>query len=107
MSDDIDHIDQRHLDAIADADVRAWVDGPGQPTDRVSEDIRELVREMDRANNEPGRVRGRPIPLEPPASEQLERLTMPVGLTTSGKDTSTPPAGRTRSRSRRPASPPS
>ena len=33
-------------DAIAEADLRAWVDGPGQPTDRVPEDIRELVREM-------------------------------------------------------------
>jgi 3-oxoadipate enol-lactonase len=65
-------------DAIADADVRAWVDGPGQPPDRVPEDIRELVREMDRALNEPGVVRGRPVPMRPPASEQLERLTMPV-----------------------------
>ena len=65
-------------DAIADADVRAWVDGPGQPADRVPHDIRELVREMDRAINEPGRVRGRSIRLQPPAAEQLDRLTMPV-----------------------------
>ena len=64
--------------AIADADVRAWVDGPGQPADRVPEDIRELVREMDRAINEPGRESGRPIPLQPPASERLDALTMPV-----------------------------
>ena len=63
---------------IADADVRAWVDGPGQPADRVHEDIRELVREMDRALNEPGRVRGRPSPARPPAAERLDRLTMPV-----------------------------
>jgi pimeloyl-ACP methyl ester carboxylesterase len=69
--------------AIAEADVRAWVDGPGQPSDRVPEDIRELVREMDRAINEPGRVTGRPIPLLPPASERLDRLTMPV-LAVSG-----------------------
>ena len=65
-------------DAIADADVRAWVDGPGQPADRVPEDIRELVREMDRAINEPGRVRGTPVPADPPASQRLDRLTMPV-----------------------------
>ena len=65
-------------DAVADADVRAWVDGPGQSPERVPGDIRELVREMDLAINEPGRLQGRPIPLEPPASEQLERLTMPV-----------------------------
>lgn len=66
------------LEAMAEADVRAWVDGPGQPTDRVPHDIRELVREMDRAIREPGRVRGRPLPLQPPPSEQLERLTMPL-----------------------------
>ena len=65
-------------DAIAEADVRAWVDGPGQPPDRVPAEIRELVREMDRAINEPGRVTGRPIPMAPPASERLDRLTMPV-----------------------------
>lgn len=67
--------------AIADADVRAWVDGPGQPPDRVPDDIRELVREMDRAIEEgllEGGDRGMPIPLDPPASAQLERLTMPV-----------------------------
>ncbi len=35
-------------EVIADLDVRAWVDGPGQPADRVPAEIRELVREMDR-----------------------------------------------------------
>ena len=75
---ELDRIGERFdLDALADAEVRAWVDGPGQPPDRVPEDIRELVREMDRAimANEPY---GPPIPLEPPAAEQLGRLTMPV-----------------------------
>jgi 3-oxoadipate enol-lactonase len=65
-------------DAIADFDVRLWVDGPGQPTDRVPEDIRELVREMDREVNAPGRASGRPQPMKPPASERLDRLTMPL-----------------------------
>ena len=73
-------------DAIADLDVRAWVDGPGQPVDRVPSDIRELVREMDRAANAPGRVRGRPIQLDPPASERLDRLTMPVLAVVGGLD---------------------
>ena len=41
-------------------------------------DSRELVREMDRAISEPGRVRGQPQRRQPPPSEQLERLTMPV-----------------------------
>ncbi len=79
IEDELDEIVQTgDPDAVAEADVRAWVDGPGQPPDRVPEDIRELVREMDRAINEPGRIRGRSIRLQPPASQQLERLTMPV-----------------------------
>jgi pimeloyl-ACP methyl ester carboxylesterase len=73
-------------DAIADLDVRAWVDGPGQPSSRVPSDIRELVREMDRANNAPGRIKGRPIYLDPPASERLERLTMPILAVAGGLD---------------------
>jgi hypothetical protein len=43
--------------------------------------FRELVREMDRAHNEPGIVRGRPVPLRP--SDQvvvLEHEGMRVGL---------------------------
>jgi pimeloyl-ACP methyl ester carboxylesterase len=33
---------------------------------------------MDRAIAEPGRVVGRPIPLEPPAIERLESVSVPV-----------------------------
>ena len=66
------------LEAMVEADVRAWVDGPGQPADRVPLDIRELVREMDLAIRKAGPVRGRPLPIQPPPSEQLERLTLPV-----------------------------
>ena len=65
-------------DAYADFCVRLWVDGPGQPADRVPEDIRELVRDMCRELAEPGRVWGQPIPLDPPAAGRLDGLTMPV-----------------------------
>ena len=44
----------------------------------MPEEIRELVREMGRENNAPGRGRGRPMRLEPPEAEQLERLTLPL-----------------------------
>ena len=67
---------------LADLDVRTWVDGPGQPPDRVPDEIRELVREMAlqaiHARRDPERPKGRPIPLDPPAGRQLARLTMPV-----------------------------
>jgi pimeloyl-ACP methyl ester carboxylesterase len=58
------------------------VDGLGQPPDRVPDEIRELVREMDleaiRARRDPSLPRGRPIPLDPLAGGQLARLRMPV-----------------------------
>ncbi len=78
---------------LADLDVRTWVDGPGQPPDRVPDEIRELVREMDlqaiHARRDPDRrPRGRPIPLDPPAGRQLARLTMPVLAIAGALDTS-------------------
>ncbi len=66
------------LDAIVDLDVRVWVDGPGQPPNRVHSDIREAVRRMDRPLYEPGRVRARPIVLDPPANARLGDLRCPV-----------------------------
>ena len=59
--------------------VRFWVDGMGQPADRVPSEIRESVRAMSREVADPGRViYGRPIRLAPPAAERLHTLTMPV-----------------------------
>ena len=64
-------------DAIADLDVRLWVDGPGQPADRVPSSIREAVREMDRPLYEAGHVDGQPVPLDPPANERLAEVRCP------------------------------
>jgi len=63
--------------ATADFDVRLWVDGPGQPTDRVPATLREAVRAMDLEVAARPAI-GSPIRLEPPAAERLDRLTMPV-----------------------------
>ena len=41
-------MDAREIDAAADANVRWWVDGPGQPPDRVPADVRDLVARMQR-----------------------------------------------------------
>lgn len=66
------------VEELLDLDVRFWVDGPGQPTDRVDATIRERVRAMDRAQYEPDRVGARPIPLTPPAVDRLAELRCPV-----------------------------
>lgn len=65
-------------ETVSDFDVRFWVDGIGQPADRVPSAIRETVREMDRQVADKSRVFGRPIRLVPPAAERLETLVMPV-----------------------------
>ena len=65
-------------ETVADLHVRLWVDGIGQPTDRVPSGIRDAVREMDRHVADRDRVHGRPIRLLPPAGERLDALTMPV-----------------------------
>jgi pimeloyl-ACP methyl ester carboxylesterase len=64
--------------AIADIDVRVWVDGPGQPPDRVPAAIRDKVREMDVGSYAPGRETGDLIRLSPPAVERLSELRCPV-----------------------------
>lgn len=62
--------------AVADVDIRVWVDGPGQPPTRVAAAIRDLVREMDQFD--PSRPQGKPIRLDPPASERLAELRCPI-----------------------------
>ncbi len=79
-------------DALADFDVRLWVDGPGQPTTRVPSAIREAVRAMTRRDADPTRQHGRPIPLDPPAAERLGALTMPVLAVAGALDVSDVPA---------------
>ena len=66
------------IDAAVEANLRVWVDGLGQRPDRVPASVREAIREMAREALDPGRVRGRPIRLDPPAALRLTRLTTPV-----------------------------
>ena len=62
--------------AVADIDVRLWVDGPGQPPTRVPAAIRDLVLEMDLFD--PARTTGTPLSLDPPAGDRLTELRCPV-----------------------------
>jgi 3-oxoadipate enol-lactonase len=74
----LEEADAPDPDAIADIDVRVWVDGPGQPETRVPAAIREKVRLMDAPQYAAGHVTGRPIPLDPPAAARLAQLGCPV-----------------------------
>lgn len=76
--DALEEAEPHDVEAIADLDVRVWVDGPGQPTDRVSSEIREHVREVDRALYAPGHVRGRWRGPAVDAASRIGTLEVPV-----------------------------
>jgi 3-oxoadipate enol-lactonase len=76
--DRVEGADPPDVEAIVELDVRAWVNGPGQPSDRVEARIQDAIRMMDRAQYEVGHVNGRPIRLQPPAADRLAELGCPV-----------------------------
>ena len=66
------------LEALTDFELALWGAGVDQPVERLSEELRAFLRPMFAAANEEGRLFGRQVPLDPPAAERLDRLTMPV-----------------------------
>ncbi len=76
--DRLESLDPPDPDAVADIDVRIWVDGPLQAPGRAPVWIRDAVRAMDAPLYAPGRVMGQPIPLDPVADERLGELRAPV-----------------------------
>jgi 3-oxoadipate enol-lactonase len=76
--DALEQTEPHDVEALADLDVRVWVDGPGQPTDRVSSEVREYVRDVDRALYAPGRVRGRWRGPAVDAASRIGTLEVPV-----------------------------
>ena len=63
---------------LVEIDLQLWVDGPGQPPDRVSSSVRGLMRVMDMLHYMPDRVQGRMTRLSPPANQRLGDLRQPV-----------------------------
>lgn len=74
----LESADPPDVAAIADWDVRYWVDGPGQPADRVAPEVRKAVRRMDTENWTRPWPDPRPIRLDPPANDRLGDLRCPV-----------------------------
>lgn len=65
------------IQALTDFELALWGAGVEQPVERLPVELRGFLRPMIEAANE-GRPRGRQVPLDPPAAERLDRLTMPV-----------------------------
>ncbi len=74
----VDAADPFDADALTEFEAGVWLDGPGQPSGRVDPALRAAFIEMARPLNEPGRVRGQRIALDPPANDRLAELRCPV-----------------------------
>ena len=76
--DRLESLDPPDPAAVAEIDLRVWVDGPGQPPTRVPAWIREAVRSWDEPLYVEGHVAGQLVRLDPPAAERLHELRVPV-----------------------------
>jgi 3-oxoadipate enol-lactonase len=69
----------REWEPLAELETRMWVDGFGQPADRVDPAVREQVKGWILENYRAiGGVAGRPIPLDPPADARLDAIAVPT-----------------------------
>ncbi len=84
--DALESADPIDADAVADFDVRVWVDGHGRPGGQGPAWIRDAVRAWDRPQYLPGVVGGEPIPLRPAADARLADLGCPVLAIAGGLD---------------------
>lgn len=74
--------------ALVDLEVRMFVDGPGQPQDRVDQGVRERVREMSANNFNRREGEAKPQPLVPPAVGRLTEIHVPTLVIVGDLDTS-------------------
>jgi pimeloyl-ACP methyl ester carboxylesterase len=81
-----DEVDQAgDIEALTDFELALWGAGVEQPVERLSPELRAFLRPMFADANE-GRPRGRQVPIDPPAAERLDQLTMPVLFVYGGFD---------------------
>jgi 3-oxoadipate enol-lactonase len=73
------------LEALTDFELALWGAGVEQPVERLSPELRTFLRPMFADANE-GRPRGQQLPINPPAAERLDQLTMPVLFVHGGLD---------------------
>ena len=73
-----EEIDQAgDVEALTDFELALWGAGVEQPVERLSPELRTFLRPIFAEANEE-RSRGRQLPIDPPAAELLDGLTMPV-----------------------------
>ena len=77
------------LEGINELEMQVFVDGTGQPAERVAADLRSWVKKMNRINlaHETNDGQATPIPLDPPAIGRLEEITAPLLIMVGDLDT--------------------
>jgi pimeloyl-ACP methyl ester carboxylesterase len=70
--------EKKEWPALAELETQVWVDGWGQPPDRVDPEVRRRVLDWIVAGYEAGNAEGRPVPMAPPAVERLDELRVPT-----------------------------
>ncbi len=74
----VDSAEPFDAEALTAFETAVWGDGPGQPAGRMRADVRALLHEMDLPLNDPGRVGGREIRLDPRAASRIAEIRCPV-----------------------------
>lgn len=63
---------------LSDFETRFWVNGPGQPADRVDSAIRDRVHDWILTTYQAEKNEGKPQGMQPPANERLSQLHVPT-----------------------------
>jgi 3-oxoadipate enol-lactonase len=66
------------LERLLELEIHFWLNGRGQPEDRVPGEVRDALTEMDRLHLANDRIHGRPVRLAPVANDRLADLRCPV-----------------------------
>jgi 3-oxoadipate enol-lactonase len=70
--------ESKDWDALAELETQVWVDGWGQPQDRVALEVRKTVKDWILANYRAEIPEGKPQPLVPSAAQRLGELQIPL-----------------------------
>ncbi len=79
MWTDVERMYESHeWERLAEFETAFWVDGPGQPRNRVDPSIRERVHGWILSNYLAERPWGKAQPLDPPAARRLDEIRVPT-----------------------------
>ena len=70
--------ESKDWDALAELEAQVWVDGWGQPQDRVDPEVRKTVKDWILANYRAEIPEGKPQSLVPSAAQRLGELQIPL-----------------------------